>query len=347
MPVVHEYVESPGIYLRARVENEFITYQVSSTAEQLLKDLGHRSGSTVSWALCKQLAAKGYIYTIGAEEQTTDFPDETLQLTPDEEAALNDLNSADPDNPEIQDEEIPSDIRERLESWISSTQRANNLQTVLEGGANPTNHFASIRSFAEAKTPSNFQIEGGQPVYHFDEPCPWMVKDRRHINGKDDFIVAVHQDEKQTHDIRIADGGLRRWGLDVSKATSDHIEIFVSLLPSLFDLLSDLPDYKLDVGNWHFQDGKRVKLDREKTAQIGETLQSLANKFGLSEGHATGMVATKEYAGYGRIRVDEIGATIPFHSRDFSGNRIQQGDQVCFTIELIKYDFHAKEIERT
>lgn len=94
----------------------------------------------------------------------------------------------------------------------------------------------------------------------------------------------------------------------------------------------------------------QVERDESRLNNRGEmrfeTLLSLANQYGLNEGNATGTVATKEYAGYGRIRVDEIGATIPFHSRDFSGSRIRTGDQVRFTIEAIKYDYHAKEIER-
>ena len=63
MPVLHEYNDKRGVYIRTRLDGSPITFQVTQLGEQVLKDMGFREGSKIAWSVLSPLHERGAIYT--------------------------------------------------------------------------------------------------------------------------------------------------------------------------------------------------------------------------------------------------------------------------------------------
>ena len=63
MPVLHEYNDKHGVYIRTRLEESPITFQVTQLGEQVLRDMGFREGSKIAWSVLSPLHERGAIYT--------------------------------------------------------------------------------------------------------------------------------------------------------------------------------------------------------------------------------------------------------------------------------------------
>lgn len=63
MPVLHSYVDKRGFYIRSRVEGNPITFQITPTGEQLLRDLGFQDESEIPWGVFSRLYEEGDVYT--------------------------------------------------------------------------------------------------------------------------------------------------------------------------------------------------------------------------------------------------------------------------------------------
>lgn len=340
MPVIHGYTDSPGIYVVGKLRGGFITYQVSPRAEEALSAKGYGEGSTLSWALCRRLAADGHLYTYKTGVWEIEPPDGDEPLSPAEAAVAGEL---DDDPPEI---DVPDSIRTILSDWLDHEITDDELRTLFREAKRVEWCFSSIRGFAATCTPARFTVNAGMPTYHFESPVRWVIEDRRYSrDGAATFFVTASTGGDSVT-LQTTAGGLRQWEISSEYAEDAPVEIVVELLPVLFDLLDRLPGSRLDVGNWHFRDGKRIKLTADQTERIGAALHDLAAQYGLGEGPATGALDSMEYAGYGRIHVDGTDATIPFNSRQFAEPGIRPGDRVTFDIETVKSSYYAKRIHR-
>lgn len=348
MPVIHKYANSLGYYIRGKIDGKFVTYQVTPSARKVMKKFGYDEGSTISWSFCNRLAEKRYLYTHGMEEPSNTLSGDEQRLGAKEEDALRELDKSIDTSQEHSDEtsvEIPDDIERFINEWSCDKKVIGELTEVLSGRSNSEKWFASIRSFNDVNIYFTFQIRQNRLTYNFSEPIDYRVKDLRPVGVSNDFFVSIQPDKTPEFLIQIKNGGLEQLTIDTENPTQEDVDSLVLILPYIFDILKNLPDYKLDVGNWHFKDGKRVKLSRSQTAAIGETLQELAEEDGLKEGAGTGTISSKGYGGHGRILVDDVEATIPFTPRDKIDGPVYTGDRVQFRIQYINYSAHAKEIE--
>ena len=77
MPVLHQYEDKSGYYLRAKPSglNTPITYQVHNSARSFFSDLGYRDGDSVPWEVIQPLRAIGHIYTNGQGVEEGDLTD--------------------------------------------------------------------------------------------------------------------------------------------------------------------------------------------------------------------------------------------------------------------------------
>jgi hypothetical protein len=77
MPVLHQYEDGSGYYLRAKPSglNTPITYQVHNSARSFFSDLGYRDGDSVPWEVIQPLRAIGHIYTNGQGVEEGDQTD--------------------------------------------------------------------------------------------------------------------------------------------------------------------------------------------------------------------------------------------------------------------------------
>jgi len=62
VPVLHEYENDAGVYLRTNIDGTFVTFQVYRSAARLLGKIGYEDGDTVGWEFLKPLWERGYIY---------------------------------------------------------------------------------------------------------------------------------------------------------------------------------------------------------------------------------------------------------------------------------------------
>jgi hypothetical protein len=337
MPVLRNYVDAPGYYVRGAIESEFITYQVSPAAARSLRKAGFDHGSTISWGLCSQLSAEGHLYTHGSgtnhEIESAEKP-----LGEREHDIVGGIESGE------EEITVPKDVKSYLIDWCEGELSEAELQRLLADAGDSNWLISSVRSFAATQSPDDFDIVNGSPKYSYRTPIHWTIQDCRYQSWSSDFRIQLIGADEITVDIVVSNGALDGWSLDQKIATEEHVDLFLQVLPDIFDILDKLPGTKLDVGNWHFRNGREVKLTREQTQKIGEMLQKLANNYGLDEGPATGTILSKGYAGYRRVTVDGTRASIPFHYRDCTERGLREGGEVCYEIELIKYTFHAKKI---
>lgn len=337
MPVLRRYVNAPGYYVRGTIEGNFITYQVSPAAARSLRKAEFDHGSTISWGLCRRLSSEGHLYTHGSGINNQ-IESEEKPLGEREHDVLGGVGSG-------EDEiDVPDDIKSYLTNWREGDLSDTDLQRLFADASDSNWLVSSVRSFAAVRRPDHFTVCNGSPKYSYSIPIHWTIQDRRYQWGSSDFRIRLIGSDEARVEIIVSNGALERWFLDQKIATEEHVRLFLQVLPDIFDILDNLPGTKLDVGNWHFRNGREVKLTREQTQKIGEVLQKLANSHGLSEGPATGTILSKGYAGYGRVTVDGAQASIPFHYRDCTERGIREGDEVGYEIELIKYTFHAKTI---
>lgn len=339
MPILHQYVDTPDYYIRGNIGGNYITYQVSPVAAKSLQSTGFDRGSTISWTLCRELVEEGLLYTYRSGIDTTEGVSDG-DLSDQEKKVLRGLKG------ERKEIEVPENVVSYLTTWSNKSLSESDIQDIVHEIRDPNWLFSSVRSFAVVTAPDSFSIEKGSPAYSYTKPTTCVVRDDRYGQSERDFLFRLIGVEGIEIELVVSDGGLDTWGIEAEEVTDNHISLFLDTLPWIFDILDRLPGTQLDVGNWHFLDGRRVKLSKSQTQKIGHSFQELAYSYGLDEGPATGYVLSKGYAGHGRISIDEVDASIPFHSRNCTKPGIRTGDEVRFDVELIGHTFHAKNIER-
>lgn len=78
MPTFKSYVSKEGYYINARPSDiGNVIYQIKSTAEDFVCDLGYEDGNELPWGIVKPLCAAGLVYTNsqGVEDVAGDVPD--------------------------------------------------------------------------------------------------------------------------------------------------------------------------------------------------------------------------------------------------------------------------------
>ncbi len=66
MPVIHQYVNKKGFYVKSAFEGNITTYQVSGSGEEYMRSRGYHEGTSVSVEELMWMKRKGYIYSGGS-----------------------------------------------------------------------------------------------------------------------------------------------------------------------------------------------------------------------------------------------------------------------------------------
>lgn len=338
MPVIHKYTNEFGYYIRANIDDAFVTFQVSSIAMQQLQNAGYGPEMSISWRLCRELLDRGHLYTIGSTAKP-DVPESEDMLTPQERHALDGIGAPAPT------QSVPPDVVELICAWrpdLGSEQVGKLFSQVKEFEA----CFNSIRSFSAASEPASFTMIDSIPVYTFSDPVAWEIRDLRHTTRSHDFRIWIDVSGEVPVKLWLLNGGLDTWSVGDHPAVDAHASAFANVLPDLFEIMHALPDADVDIGNWHFRNGRKVTLSRTQVGIIDDALTSVAEAYGLVEGPATGFVSERGYAGFGRISVDGVSASLPFTPKNCTERGIVTGDPVEFTIKKIKDSYQCLDISK-
>lgn len=367
MPVVHEYANGGGFYLRANIDGRFVTFQMSPGVEGLIRELDYTDEDEISWQFLQPLCEHGHVYT---NNSGTEISQETIDaersvssgvLTQEEERRLEEFlnrnmpqqnsseTSEQKQNKERKSvhEQFDEQSRWFIEKWTPSEDE---YEATLNRLARTKDIEGIRRSVAHHGTehpisPSRFQISSrGTPVYSYTTlDIPWAVYDFRFVDklGSDvKLFIEVRPGTRHSQSITIEDG-ISEWHTAGDCFTQEQIDDLVSVFPDIAYYVVSLPAAPT-LGT----------LVGHETADIPTKHQSRVEALdGISQvdpeeyGSAVGVILSYGEKGYGRIRA-QTGNTFNFSEEDFQDDELGIGDFVSFGVESDRDVIWARDIHR-
>lgn len=323
VPVIHEYKNDSGIYLRTAIDGTYVTFQVYQSAARFLEKAGYGDGDNVGWRLIKPLWEQGYVYT-GKSGTTTQVENhlENRQLNGLENHEKEELNRFFEEQ-KRRSISVPDDIYSTLREWHNGKYSEERARNLLYAANDDKRCIQSIREFRQRPIDiRGLDTSQGDPAYSVSSKGRELrCVDLRATKRQTDLIITLsgHSDRKQA--LFIADGDLDGWKVYGPPSDREH-RYHVDLLehfPAIIDLLVDVPDYDLTLDLWDFETALGESLSDEITSCLQLDWEWCTYSVGRSDGvspRVDGEVALVSPIGFGIVSTDELEKDLVFESTD-------------------------------
>jgi hypothetical protein len=257
MPVVHEYMDRSGIYIRTALDGTFVTYQVHPNAASLFEQLGYDDGDSVNWQIIKPLWDDGYVYTGGSGTDQTELDeldldaDDAPKPSTEEKNELAEFLSTESD-PEFS---VPGDILEVLHEWIDDDLTEKRAASMFEEANDPETCFRSVRQFNKYSLPIDHVNFGkGDPVYTITHRgMSIRCIDLRRAQQNLDFIFVLANESTISQSLKISHSLLQGWTIYEQSTQEEYFPDLLEYLPEVARLCRLIEDYNFKIEQWDFQ----------------------------------------------------------------------------------------------
>lgn len=349
------------MYLRSKVGNEFITFQMYPSVRRFFRELGYKEGDTVSWKFVRPLWEQGYIYTGNSSKESTENPrlssnylgDSSAEKpTSDEQSALSEFLK----HERRENFTVPSDIHRSVTALRQGKVSKSDVETLLFETGDIDSAFQSIRRFRQSLlTIEDVDVSRDALRYHI----PSRSQEIRCVdvwNGDciQDFILTFKGDSGDPQALKIGKGVLTDWDVYSSVGTtSAHLRDLVHSLPSIVETLVYIPGYDLCLDLWDYDSAADWNLSDEGVEVLELETDRLAQSIGRPDsqsGPYRGHVDSVSGFGYGIIDIDEHRGRILFDLQDLV-RRPHPGEVVEFHLHrddgvIRATDTHYVDISR-
>lgn len=352
MPKLHEYTDDYGMYVRSRIEGDFITLQLTPSASKFLRELGYHDDEKISWGLIRPLWDNGYAYTEGNKSVPTDKSevdinfDDAPPLTDIEERRLKEFLQPSSKT----DIEIPGDVLSALQKWISDNYSKNQARSLLEDADNAEGCIRSIRRFdGYPLSVNNVEISQGDPGYSLSLTGEQIrCIDLRWAQSSDEFIIVIADKSQNVQSLRISNGRLRAWK-HYEEATNgiSHIRTLLTKLDAVVGLLNAIEEYEVRFDEWSLQEASEIEVPEKLAARIEQELRVLtSSNFDSPHQNRCGEVVTVNKHGYSVLK-DETGTQLPFDKQHELGESLEASEEVEFDIDEVGHIMKAVDVRPT
>lgn len=333
MPVVHEYKNDTGVYLRSAIDGTFVTFQVYDSAERLLEEMGYSDGDDIHWSVVKPLWEEGYVYTgkSGTTKQVeTHLANSQLDgLGQEKRAALQEFF----ETQRRASITVPDDVYPILVDWHNGKYSRDRARDLLYQADDVEACCSSIREFHDSPITVTGVDTDGDPTYDVETGTRDLrCVDLRYNDRDGDLIITLRGQSNYAQGLYVSDGVLDRWAVYSGGETPghDYQRDLLEYVPAVVELLVDVPDYDLALDRWDFRDAS----DRSIPGACGDCLQRelewCAYSIGRPDGESQvveGTIDLLSPIGYGIVETDEIEWGLLFEVPDDS---FSEGQDVEF-----------------
>lgn len=350
MPVVHEYEDGSGFYIRSSINNRFVTFQIYESAEQLLKDVGYTDGDVIRWNIVKPLWEQGYIYT--GKSETTKRVDTHL-----EESHLKGLDSRSKkqlrqffETQERQSISVPDDVYSALVEWHNGKFSRKRGREILYNTDDRAGFLDSVREFRHSPLQiTGLDSEKGDPEYNIrSKGRELKCVDLRHKKDNPDIIITFRGASDFPQALFVDDGDLTNWkvyGLS-DRSVKPYYEDLMSYFPSIIDILTDLQSYDLTLEAWDFEAASNLDISEAildcLQVEWSWCIYSADRDDGCSS-HIKGTINLRSSIGYGLVWVDELSKKVVFGPAE---SPVDLGQEVSVKIQRSDGTTRAVDIQR-
>lgn len=349
MPVLHEYENDTGVYLRTNIDGTFVTFQVYQSAARLFSKIGYDNGDTIGWEFLKPLWERGYIYTGNSgttNKVETHLEHQKLDLKGNKKKELEMFL----EKQKRESITIPEDIYSVLVDWHNGKYSKKRARDILYKANDEQACRTSIREFSQSPIEvAGIETSKGDPAYDviakgFEMRCV----DIREVNRETDLIITYRGESGHAQGLLLNGGELSQWKVYAPEEASDkHYRDLIERLPAICELLIDIPDYDLALDEWDFDETSRHTIPED----IAECLQVdwdwCVYSIGRSDGEASGVsgsIRVISSLGYGTVETDDLGKDVVFKIDD---EALSQGQNVSFDFQREDGRMRAKNLELT
>lgn len=276
MPVIHEYADGSGMYLKSNIDGSFVTLQATAAAEGFLSNLGYTDGDTVSWYLIKPLWERNHIYTggSGTTVQASDFDADKIDSASINAREKKQLKEFLHSNTNKTETSVPDDIPQLLRNLSSKKEEQSNPATLLSNAADRKGAIKSIRHFGQHHpiTANDVHLsENGHPVYTFTTAdIEWTGKDQRWTDSTYDWTFTIHSEDSSSQTIRTTSKKFD-WNVKDKPLTKRTLWNLLVVYPDIVWLCRETPGYSVSPHSWNFQN------EIEARVTPNESLTSIIN----------------------------------------------------------------------
>jgi len=337
MPVVHEYKDGSGFYIRSSIAGEFITFQIHQSAERLLNSVGYSDGDVIRWNVVKPLWEQGYIYT--GQSETTKRVNTHL-----EESHLDRLDSRSRkqltqffERQERQSISVPDDVYSALVEWHDGKFSRKRAREILYNADDRAEFLGSVREFRHSPIQIiGLDSEKGDPTYNIcSKGRELQCVDLRYKKDDPDIIITFRGESDFPQALFIDDGDLTNWkvyGLP-DRPVNQYLEDIISYFPSIIATLTEIKDYNLTLESWEFEAATNLDISEA----ILDCLQVewswciySADKGDGCSSHIPGTVKIRSSIGYGLVWVDKLSRKVVFGPEE---PPVETGQKVLIKIQ--------------
>ncbi|MDB2239131.1 hypothetical protein [Halorubrum ezzemoulense] len=347
MPVLHEYENDTGVYLRSNIDGTFVTFQVYRSAARLFSRIGYKDGSVIGWEFLKPLWERGYIYTGNSgttNKVETHLEGQKLDLKGNEKEELEQFL----EKQKRESITVPEDIYSTLLDWHNGKYSKQRARDLLYQANNEQICRTSIREFSQSPIEvTGIETSKGDPAYDvISKGYEMRCVDVRESGQETNLIITYRGESGHAHGLFLNDGDLRQWKIYSSEGVSDEqYHDLLKRFPAICELLVDVPHYDLRLEDWDFDDASHHSIPGDIVECLQLDWAWCVYSIGRSDGestHLSGSIGLISSFGYGVVETDELKKGLVFGSTDKS---LSENQDVTFKFQRKDGRMRAKELE--
>jgi cold shock CspA family protein len=346
VPVLHEYENDAGVYLRTNIDGTFVTFQVYRSAARLLSKIGYEDGDTIGWGFLKPLWERGYIYTGNSgttNKVETHLEKQKLNLKGNKKEKLETFLK----QQKRESITVPKDIYPALVDWHNGKYSKERARDLLYQANDEQICCRSIREFSQCPiSVVGIETSKGDPAYDVvSKGYEMRCVDVREADQEIDLIITYRSESGHPQGLFVSDGNLDKWKIYGSEEASDrHYYDLFERFPAICELLVNIPEYDLKLDEWDFDGASRHSISDE----IRECLQLdwdwSVYSIGRSDGESSSLSGNVRFfssLGYGIVESDELTKDLVFKSGDES---FSENQEVSFKFQRKNGRMRAKNL---
>lgn len=340
MPVLHEYTDEYGMYVRSCINDDFITLQLTPSASKLLNELGYHDESKISWALIRPLWDNGYAYTSDGNSIPTDSSDVKVEfedappITGQEERKLKEFLKP---TKSLSDEvDIQDDVLNSLRKWVDEELSQQRADEFVKSADDTEGAVRSIRRFARYPVlVDQFELSQGEPGYTVilnDKQVRCV--DLRWSQNSDEFVITIDSNFQKSQSLKISNGLLRLWQYhDKSPTGVTHVRKLIEYLPAIVRLSERINDYEFKLTEWSIDQATTFNLSDEFIERISTELKLLASTgFESPREDCAGKIQSINDVGHSVVAEEQTGEHLPIETDTADIVELSPGDNVLFDL---------------
>ncbi|MEZ3165411.1 hypothetical protein [Halorubrum miltondacostae] len=380
MPVIHRYTDKSGIYLRSSIDGTFVTFQLTPAAERFLRNQKYSDGDSISWSLIKPLWEEDHVYTgeSGTTFSVSDVQDSSEGTNPPTDAEVDALNEfLNPEGTSVDDQETPqSNKAQKTDSKTSQSETKQESHTKNKTWEIPTTvrHFlnntasgvsgkADIRRLIDRTKDRDETLESIQQLVRHpiqiedfsvdtdDFPCydlnsreiKWKCCDKRGTEA--DFVHTISANTSSEQVLKVQGGGISSWTATDGPPKEGHLDKLLEALPPIFEFHYKFDQYCINDEKWTFSNSDLRQFTESQRKEILEKLDSIRNAIRSVEEDEFVRGRVVSLNRFFDIEIGDSGIYAVGHRKRYEGSKLSIGDEVGFTVNRVKDEIHAHEIQ--